>query len=207
MGKTKYNTPLTEQERLFAEQHHRLIPFYLSHRGLAIDDWYGLAAIGFIKAVKIWFQNEKLHQYAFSTIATHTMRSAIKDETRKKRIDTISLDVAINGYEALEYNDVITYRDLSYLQNSTTKKRHTVSRNKSKEIIAIETMLISEEKSICFEYETVEEARKKSTLMASNRYQKKLQEMYSIKQRGNCVTVSKTEKFLQMLEQRKEVIL
>lgn len=41
---------MTEEQRKLVEENHNLIYFYLHKRGLSIDEYYGLAAIGLCKA-------------------------------------------------------------------------------------------------------------------------------------------------------------
>lgn len=52
MGKTaKPIQPLTAAQREFAEQNIKLLYCFLHSRHLDFDEWHGVAAVGFLKAV------------------------------------------------------------------------------------------------------------------------------------------------------------
>jgi len=96
---------LNDKQRAFAEQHHGLIYSFLNQNGLDENDFYDIAAIGYLKSIKKYFDEEKLQQYAFSTIAYRTMKREVHNHfsymSRKKRkADVISLDRAYYDYDA-----------------------------------------------------------------------------------------------------------
>lgn len=103
------NDPLSDEERIFAELHNNLIYGFLHKFKLPIDDWYGVAAVGYLKAVKKWFARSDLHVYSFSTIAFNNMRSEINAELRKckSRVKCISLYDVIPGTKNLTYGDIL----------------------------------------------------------------------------------------------------
>ncbi|WP_418427941.1 sigma-70 family RNA polymerase sigma factor [Anaerotruncus massiliensis (ex Liu et al. 2021)] len=83
--------PLTDEQRKIAEEGHNLIYSFLRDRGLSIEEWYGTAAIGYLKSVVFWDpQRGKL-----STFAYRCMQNEVSMERRKKSIRTISLDEPI----------------------------------------------------------------------------------------------------------------
>ena len=59
MGRhSKYNTPLTEQQKIFATEHHKLIYRFMHSKKLDSREWYDVVAIGYMKAVLLWFQRK-----------------------------------------------------------------------------------------------------------------------------------------------------
>ena len=86
-------TTLSPAERSVAEQHYRLVEWYVRHRGLPVDEYLDVAVFGYLLAVKRWFARPDLYRYEFTTIACAAMRSAIGNEQRKqsRRIKTVSL--------------------------------------------------------------------------------------------------------------------
>lgn len=45
-------TPLSPAERSVAEQHYRLVEWYVRHRGLPVDEYLDVAVFGYLLAVK-----------------------------------------------------------------------------------------------------------------------------------------------------------
>ncbi len=68
---------LTEDQRRFAAENHNLIYRYLHEQGRAVDDYYDVAALGFLSAVRRYLTRPELRQYAFSTIAWRSMKQSI----------------------------------------------------------------------------------------------------------------------------------
>ena len=86
--------PLNEKERRFAEENHNLIYAFLNRHNLPVEEWYGVAALGFIEAVKKYDSPKG----SFSTFAYICMLNTIRMEMRKVRsknkgIETISLNI------------------------------------------------------------------------------------------------------------------
>lgn len=83
------DSPLTQEERQFAEEKHEVIYMFLLQNHLPKSEWYDVAAFGFLNAVRVWFTTPDLHKWHFSTIAFKKMKSAIwnyrRMEGRKKR--------------------------------------------------------------------------------------------------------------------------
>ncbi len=83
-------TPLTQEEQKFAEENHWVIDWFFRISNYNLSEYYDVAAIGYLKAVKSWHTRSELHEYSFSTIAKQTMRSYIGNELKKadRRIKT-----------------------------------------------------------------------------------------------------------------------
>lgn len=88
---------LTSEEQRFAAEHHRLIPAYLIRRGLPIDEYYTVAALGYLDAVHRYCSQPALQRHAFSTVAGWAMRQSVSHDLRARhgrrhRIETVSLE-------------------------------------------------------------------------------------------------------------------
>lgn len=81
--------PLTEEEKIFAEEHHDMIYRYLRIHDLPIDPWYDILIIPYLQAVKKYHTYERLQKLKFDQIFFRTLDSArscyYRDLNRKKR--------------------------------------------------------------------------------------------------------------------------
>lgn len=59
-------TTLSPAERSVAEQHYRLVEWYVRHRGLPVDEYLDVAVFGYLLAVKRWFARPDLYRYEFT---------------------------------------------------------------------------------------------------------------------------------------------
>lgn len=111
-------SPLTPPEREVAARHCSMIDRYIAQRRLPREEYWDVAALGFLLAVKKWFARPDLYQYEFSTIAWAAMRSSVNNERRKqaRRIEAVSLEDPIPGANGMTYGDTITQENLAYLQ-------------------------------------------------------------------------------------------
>ena len=79
---------LSLEQRQFAAEQHNLIYAYLNEKGLYHEEYYDIAAFGYLQAVKRYLTQPALRQYAFSTIAWRAMRQSIaafhRSEERRK---------------------------------------------------------------------------------------------------------------------------
>lgn len=96
---------LTAHEREFAEQNHNVIYDYLHKRGLSLEEYYDIAALGYLKAVMSYNRRRTLRRYAFTTIAWRKISSEIhgewkKHERRKEVLDIVSIDAKMQGSES-----------------------------------------------------------------------------------------------------------
>ena len=78
-------SPLTDEEQKFAAQNHDILINFLKYRGFELDEWYDVAAFGYLHAVKLWFLRSYLHKYKFQIIAVNNIRSVISREYRSQR--------------------------------------------------------------------------------------------------------------------------
>ena len=100
---------LTLDQRQFAAEQHNLIYAYLNEKGLYHEEYYDIAAFGYLQAVKRYLSQPALRQYAFSTIAWRAMRQSIaafhRSEERRKAAERAfaeSQPVATDAWDALE---------------------------------------------------------------------------------------------------------
>ena len=75
-------SPLTEEQRRFAEQHHGLVYAFLRETGHSAADYYDAAALGFLQAVQRYLTQPWLRRYAFSTIAWQAMARSVAADYR-----------------------------------------------------------------------------------------------------------------------------
>lgn len=183
-ARTPY-TPLTEEEQLFAAGNHYIIGQYLNKRKLPVNEWYDVVVFRYLLSVKRWFAQPGLHRYRFRTVACAAMRSAVTAELKKqtRRIQTESLDAVLPGTEGCTLHELVTADNLNYIYTYTGGEQMQVKYNvklpeprqrtgqKSDEVIALEGSLAGKMGNMCFEYETLEEAKKKMAHIRS--YQKK----------------------------------
>lgn len=180
-------TPLTAEEQAFAEQNHSVLVWYLSTNKLDKSEFYDVAAIGYLQAVKKWFARPELRQWSFSTIARQSMRSRVYQERQKQgRLPTVSLDEIVQGTEGLTYGESITYENQRYLKQErkiqmglkinydvTVPAAAKVTSRTSVEVETLLSFLESTHKTLSFEYDTPKEAIKKcSTLRTYKRSHK-----------------------------------
>lgn len=74
--------PLTEAQRQFAAEHHNLIYSFLYEKGWDVDEYYDIAAFGFLRSVIRYCNIPSLSRYAFSTIAWRAMGQSIASYRR-----------------------------------------------------------------------------------------------------------------------------
>lgn len=101
---------LNEAQRQLAAENHDLIYWYLHKRGLSIEDYYDILAIGLCKAAAAY----KPELGAFSTLAIqvfdHEIQRERKITTRRQNFETESLDE--NVYEDIPlYNMLASFND------------------------------------------------------------------------------------------------
>lgn len=150
------NDALTPRERRFAETHHRLIAAFLARKRLPVGDFYGVAALGYLDAVRRYLRKTGLRKYAFSTIANQAMCRSVSHErrkqlTEKRWADTVSmetggpnglpLDLSACGHEGRQLVYSMTQR-LSVRQYQMVRLR--LAGYSIREIVAMEQ--ISEKK-------------------------------------------------------------
>ncbi len=200
-------SPLSPEERDFAEQNHPVVLWYIKETGLNFDEYYGAAVTGYLKAVKNWFERPELHNFSFLKIAKRTMQGYVGSERGKQgwRIQTVSLDGIVPGTDDLMLMDTITGDNLNYVPYCTEGEDMNISydvplpenrrKKKSDEVIAIEAFLTTlKMKNMRIEYDTEEEAKKKIISVRSYRNKNKLQEKVDVFRDGKDVYVVKIKK-------------
>lgn len=92
-------SPLTPEERQFAELNHYLVEQFLYWNRLDPDDWYDVVIFRYLQSVKKWLMRPELHRYKFSSLLKQGLLSAVRNEKNKqaRRIQTLSLDDIIPG--------------------------------------------------------------------------------------------------------------
>jgi RNA polymerase sigma-70 factor (ECF subfamily) len=77
--------PLTQEQSDFAAEHHNLIYSFLHEKDYAADEYYDVAAFGYLKAVQKYHEREDLRVYTFSSIAFPSMRREMYNHFRSQR--------------------------------------------------------------------------------------------------------------------------
>ena len=91
---------MTEQQRQFAAEQHGLIFAFLNENRLAANEYYDIAALGYLRAVRRYMTDPQLQRYAFSTIAWWSMRQSIAAFLRtERRRQTAEQAYAENAYQ------------------------------------------------------------------------------------------------------------
>lgn len=202
-ARTQY-TPLTVEEQRFAEENHQVIFQYLRSRKLDPEEWYDVVILRYLLSVKKWFQRPELHSWRFSTIARQDMRSAIGSHLKKeaRRIQTVSLDEAIPGFEGMTYMDTVTADNLHYINygeedmniSYNVKIPERARKNKSDEAKALENFLeMKDMKNMCIEYADADEAKKTASNFYNYRKKHGQQELYEVFRVKQSVYVVKAE--------------
>lgn len=186
-------TPLTEEEQQFAAENHSIVINYLRWRKLDENEWYDVVIFRYLLSVKKWFAQPDLHQWTFGTVARQAMRSAIGAELDKqnRRIKTVSLDAEVPGMDGLTLADTITAENLNFIYIEGEDDMKKLSYNvkipprrkfgeKSDEVQALDGFMVSKIRNMCFEYEDLEEAKKKAAALQAYRRKQNLKEKCEI---------------------------
>lgn len=81
-GRQAVSAVLTESQRRFAAENHDLIYAFLRERRYDPDEFYDIAAFGFLRAVIRYLTKPELKGYSFSTIAWPAMHQSIANYCR-----------------------------------------------------------------------------------------------------------------------------
>ena len=88
--------PLTVAQQLFAAEHHDLIYAFLHRKGVNVNEYYDIAAMGFLHAVQRYLTQPWLRRYAFPTIAWRAMGQSLamdcRAEIRRKKAERLYLE-------------------------------------------------------------------------------------------------------------------
>ena len=97
--------PLTEEERVFAEEHYSLF-FYIMRNNLHLDpkEWYDILIIPYLDAVKKYHEYESARKYVFGTVLKNKLYTAFTNELKRRRAKKVipddklaSLDYMLEG--------------------------------------------------------------------------------------------------------------
>jgi RNA polymerase sigma-70 factor (ECF subfamily) len=123
---------LSNEQREFAAENHYLVENFLKFRHLDRSEYYGIVAMGYIRAVRNYFNRTDLQQYRFSTIAVYTMKSDLfnyyrKNSRKKRTANVISLEAPAFDVGVLTIAETVTapgsvsdYIDFEILRNNIT---------------------------------------------------------------------------------------
>lgn len=121
---------LTPEQRQFAAEQHNLIYAYLREKGLYHEEYYDIAAFGYLRAVRRYLTQPVLRQYAFSTIAWRAMWQSItafhRSEERRKAAEQAyaeRLSVATDVWDDLERS--LLLHDLAAV---SSREQYTITR-------------------------------------------------------------------------------
>lgn len=197
-------TPLTSEERAFAEENHDALDWCMKTQRLD-PDLYDVAAFGYLLAVKKWFARPDLQRWSFKTIVKQSVRSSVGNERKKqdRRIRTVSLDDVIPGTDDLTYGDTVTEENIRYLTGGKEKKGMKISYNvkipetarqgrlPSVEVEMVIEFIASNHKNMCLEYDDVNTAKGKISTIRSWK-KKNNREDINVFRMSNSIFVEKT---------------
>ena len=102
------DSPLTAEERVFAEEHHNLMYRYMRIHDLDIEEWYDRLIIAYLNSVKKYFRYEKLQNLKFEQVFFRTLDNARsnywRDLNRYKRCPEGGI-WSIEGLETINNNE------------------------------------------------------------------------------------------------------
>lgn len=105
---------LTEGQKQFAAEHHGLIYAFLNREEWPENEFYDIAAFGYLHAVFRYDAQPKLRRYDFSTIAWANMRQSImafrRAEMRRQESERRYAEIApkpADPFEEFEYNHIL----------------------------------------------------------------------------------------------------
>lgn len=76
-GRQAVPAVMSEEQRQYAAKHHDLIYAFLHAQKWTIEEYYDIAAFGFLRAVMRYQSESQLQKYSFSTIAWRAMKQSI----------------------------------------------------------------------------------------------------------------------------------
>lgn len=96
---------LTQKEKEFASQNHDLIYTLMRQHHIPIEEYYGEAAYGYLKAVIKYHRQPKLRQYCFSTIAGQSIRCYCNNEIDSRKRYAGHIECSMNKVIDAEGNE------------------------------------------------------------------------------------------------------
>ncbi len=192
-------SPLTQEERQFAEQNHYLVGQFLYWNRLQLDDWYDVIIFRYLLSVKKWLQSPELHKYKFQTIANRAMLAAVFNERDKqsRRIQAFSLEENVPGNDDITYMDMITEDNLDYInygEYAAAVLQKKSRKPKQEDVFAAEAFLKDgERKDLRLTYSTREEAIQRSKALYAYRKFHGLREKIRISREDKIIYLIKIE--------------
>lgn len=204
-------TPLTPEERAFAEENHSALEWCMRVQRLDAE-LYDVAAFGYLQAVKQWFARPDLQKWSFKTIVRQSVRRSISNDRRKqeRRIRTVSLDDVIPGTDDLTYGETVTEENMRYLtENGETEVEKKVSMKitydaaipaaanltarASVELEKLIEFLNSNHFAMCFEYSDKKDADSKAKALRGWKKYQKTKDLadFEITKRANMIFIRK----------------
>ena len=115
---------LSNNQKLFAEEHHNLINLFLRMKRLPENEYYDVVVFGYLNAVKKYTEREDLKQYSFKNIAFRAMGSSLSNHFRsqnaqKNKATVFSLDAeTANGLtlEEMIASSACTEQELIFIE-------------------------------------------------------------------------------------------
>lgn len=101
--------PLTEEQRRFAAGNHSLIYSFLNRQELDSQEYYDIAAFGYLSAVRRYLTQPTLRRYAFSTIAWRSMQRSVaafhraearRTQAEQRYLETVAVKDPMEELEA-----------------------------------------------------------------------------------------------------------
>ena len=104
--------PMTEHERVFAEENHMLVYRFLRANGLSEDEYYDILKFGYLQAVQEYCVVKETQMYQFSTVAWRKMDCAVKDhrrylESKKRSAFTVSIHDPVSEGSTQKWEDIL----------------------------------------------------------------------------------------------------
>lgn len=196
-------TPLTPEERTFAEENHSALEWCMRIQRLD-SDLYDVAVFGYLQAVKKWFARPDLRKWSFRTVCKQSVRSYVGAERKKqdRQIQTVSLDDVIPGTNDLTYGHCITEENIRYLTGGKKKMAIKITYDTaipavaklsgatSVEVEKLLEFMASSHYAMCFDYGDKKEADKKAKVLRGwQKYQKRND--FEVCKRGEMVFIKK----------------
>lgn len=108
--------PLTDEQRLLAEQNHNLVYSFLKEHNLSESQYYDIVIFGYLCAVQDYCENDNLKKYSFSTIAWKNMKRELSHHTnylkaKKNAYETVSIFEPISQGSDKQWKDVLESND------------------------------------------------------------------------------------------------
>ena len=122
--------PLTDEQRPFAASNHALIYSFLNEQGLDEREYYDIAALGFVSAVRRYLSRPELRRYAFSTVAWRAMRRSIaafqKAESRRLKAEQSYFEAVPAEDPMAEMETMLIFHDLVRVSGKAQRELATL---------------------------------------------------------------------------------